>query len=90
MTKLDKELYRQAHALHNLWNEAELIDSVRHAEKLSPQKAWRQYVDLWKFCMKLSPAFSELQEKQRARELDQYYANLTKFESMRPARGERT
>ena len=87
---LDKELYRKAHELYTQWNEAELIDSVRQAEKLSPQKAWRQYVDLWEFCMKLSPAASELQEKQRERELDQYYANLTKFESMRLARGETT
>jgi hypothetical protein len=90
MMKLDKELYRKAHELYSQWNEVELIDSLRHAEKLSPQQAWRQYVDLWEFCMKLSPAANELQEKQRERELAQYYANLTKFESMRRARGKTT
>jgi hypothetical protein len=87
---LDKELYRKAHELYSQWNEVELIDSVRNAGKLSPQQAWRQYVDLWEFCMKLSPAPTELQEKQRGRELEQYYANLKTFESKRRAHGKTT
>jgi hypothetical protein len=90
MVKLDKELYRKAYELHRQWNEAELVDDLRNAGKLLPQEAWRQYVDLWEFCMKLSPSPSELQEKQRASELDHYYANIRKFESWRRARGKTT
>jgi len=90
MTKLDKELYRQAHAWYSQWNQAELEDDLRTAGNLSPQQTWRQYVDLWEFCMKLSPSLSALQEKQRGSELDQYYANIRRFESWRRARGETT
>jgi len=87
---LDKELYRKAYESLRQWNEAELIDRVRNAGRLTPQEAWRQYVALWEFCMKLSPPLTKLQHKQRLAEWDQYYANIRKLEAWRRANGRAT
>ncbi|MGH7493848.1 MAG: hypothetical protein ACREOO_15835 [bacterium] len=48
---LDKELYLKMLQAYREWNEFELIDRARNAGKLSPEKAWQQYVDLWEFVM---------------------------------------
>ena len=87
---LDKELYRKAYESLRQWNEAELLDRVRNAGQLSPAKAWRQYVDLWEFCVNRSPEPSALQCKQRLAEWDRHYAQIQKLEAWRRARGKTT
>lgn len=87
---LDKELYRRTKELYQQWNEAEFVDSVRNAGKLSPQKAWQQYMDLWEFCMRLSPQPSELQSRRRVAEWEHYYAQIQKLEEWRRKRGRTT
>ncbi len=81
--KLDKELYRQAYELHRQYNEAELRERVRNTGHLIPEEAWRQYVALWDFLMKLAPPPSKLQEQQRMADLERYYARMQKFEERR-------
>jgi hypothetical protein len=84
---IDKELYRNAYRLYREWNEEELQWRVRNAGKLTPQAAWRKYVDLWEFCMKIAPPPSEQQLKKRAIEQKDYYDRMRKFESWRNRHG---
>jgi hypothetical protein len=84
---LDKELYRKAYESLRQWNEAELLDRVRNPSKLTSQEAWRLYLGLWEFCMKLAPTQSELQRKRRLAEWDEYYARVRKLEAWRRANG---
>ena len=86
---LDKELYRWAYEQYQQWNEAELIDRALNAGRLSPQKAWRQYVALWEFALKISPPPSESQRQQRIKELQTYYDNILEFETWRSRHGHR-
>jgi len=86
---IDKELYRQAFEYYRQWNEAELLDRVRDAGKLSPQELWQQYVDLWEFCMNLAPEPTPLQQKLRHQELEDYYAKIQKFEAWRRDRAQK-
>ncbi|MFQ5637929.1 MAG: hypothetical protein ACE5IR_08015 [bacterium] len=80
---IDKELYRQAFEQYRNWNEAELMHRVRNAGKLTPEGGWRQYTDMWKFCIELSPQQSEAQRKLKLRDLDEYYSMIKKFEKWR-------
>ena len=87
---LDKELYRRAYAAIGQWKEAERIEQLQHASRLSPREAWQRYVALWEFCMKLSPPLTELQHKQRFAEWDHYYVQIQKLEAWRRRRGSTT
>ena len=51
---IDKKLYRQALQDYRQWNEAELIDRVRNAGKLSPEEAdlAQSIVELWQSVVK--------------------------------------
>ena len=73
MTDKIYKFYRQ-------WNEAELIDRIRNAGSLSPKEAWEQYVDLWEFCLELSPQPSDLQSKLKFSEWQKYYSRIQRLE----------
>ena len=87
---IDKELYRKMFEAFREWNEFELVDRARNAGKLSPEKAWQQYVDLWEFTMNTAPRQSNLQRKLRLQEWEDYYAKIQKFEAWRRARAQKT
>ena len=87
---IDKELYRKMLEAYREWNEFELVDRARNAGKLSPEKAWQQYVDLWEFAMNTSPRQSDLRLKLRLQEWEEYYAKIQKFEAWRRARAQKT
>lgn len=84
---LDKDLYRKAYALYRQWNEAELVARARNASQLSPDEAWRRYVDLVEFSWRLCPEQSQWQWEQKLQHLDRYHAKLQKLEEWRRARG---
>jgi hypothetical protein len=87
---LDKELYRWAYEQYRQWNEAELIDRALNAGKLSPQKAWSQYVDLFEFSHQMSLQQSRWQRNQKLADLDRYYTQIRKLEAWRQVRGRKT
>ena len=83
---IDKELYRKMLEAYREWNEFELADRARNAGKLSPEEAWRQYVDLWEFAINTSPPQSDLRLELRLQEWEDYYAKIQKFEARQRAR----
>ena len=86
---IDKSLYRQAQEWYRQWNAAEREARWEEAGKLSPQEAWKQYVGLWEFTMKLAPEISERQRRRTLVAWDEYYARVRKLESWRRAHGKR-
>lgn len=80
---IDRELYRQAYEGYRQWNEAELIERARNANKLTPQQAWRQYAELWEFIVKISPEISAAQRRLRLADLEEYLSKIQKLESWR-------
>ena len=87
---IDKDLYRKTFKIYRKWNEAELVDRIRKAEHLSPREAWEQYVDLWEFCMKLSPKPNPLQSKLKFSDWQKYYSRVQKLEEWKRQHGKRT
>lgn len=85
--KLDKDLYRRAYEQYRQWNAARLVYRARNAGKLSPEKAWQQYIALVEFCWKLCPEQSEWQRQQKRADLERYYANVRKLEAWRREHG---
>lgn len=83
---LDKELYRQAYEHYRQWNEAELIDRVQNAGRLSPQELWERYLALTDFGLSLAPHPSAWQRRQKLDQLAQHYEDLQKLESWRRSR----
>jgi hypothetical protein len=88
--QLDKDLYRKAYELHRQWNEAEKIERARNAGQLSPEEAWRQYVDLVEFCWRLCPEQSQRQREQKLIHLNRYYDRVQKLEAWRRAHDQTT
>ena len=84
---LDKELYRKVYESFRQWNEAEKIERARNAGQLSPQEAWRRYVDLVEFCWKIAPRQSDWQRNQKLAGLDRYYEQIKKLEAWRRVHG---
>ncbi len=82
---IDKELYRDAYAQYQRWNEVEAADRSHHARKLTPTQAWRQYVELVEFCWRLNPQQSHKQRIQKLAALEQYYTNVRQLEARRSA-----
>ena len=89
MTAIDKALYRQAQEWYRQWNEAERKARWDEAGKLSSQEAWKQYVDLWEFAMKLAPDLSKRQRQRNLAAWDEYYARVQKLEAWRQIHGKR-
>jgi len=87
---IDKELYRWAYEQYRQWNEAELIDRALNAGKLSPQKTWGQYLDLFEFSHQMGLRQSQWQRDQKLADMDRYYAQIRKLEAWRQVRGRTT
>ncbi len=85
--KLDRELYRQAHEWYQQWNQAELIESARNSGRVSAQEAWRQYIGLWTFSMKLSTRPSQVQRRLKFVQWEQYYNRVKTLENWRQRLG---
>lgn len=80
---IDKENYKKALEYYRQQNEAELKERIRNAGKLTPEQAWQQYVDLWEFCVNLNPGAGKGQRLMKLESLNEYYANIQKFERLR-------
>ncbi len=83
MKTLDKKLYRQVYNQYQQWNEAEFVDRVKNAGKLSPAETFQRYVSLVEFCWKLCPQQSESQRKQKLVSIERYYDRVKKLEAWR-------
>jgi hypothetical protein len=85
--KIDKELYRKAYAALREWSEAERIERIRDARRLTPQERWQQFVDLVDFGLRIAPPESERLRDQKMAALDRYYERVRRMEAGRHARG---
>ena len=88
-TTIDKKLYRQAYEQYRKWNEAELVDRVKNAGKLSPAETFQRYVSLVEFCWKLCPQQSESQRKQKLVSIERYYDRIKRLEAWRRSNGKK-
>lgn len=84
---IDKNLYRKAFEYYRQWNQAELIDRIRHAGKLKPEEGWEQYVALVEFCWQICPQQSERQQKQELDDLERYHTRVQRLEAWRKDNG---
>lgn len=84
---LDKNLYRQAYQQYQDMEAHEQRNRRSQQERLSPLKAWQQYVDLVEFCWKLCPSQSKYQRHEKLAALDRYYERVQKLEAWRKAHG---
>ncbi len=84
---LDKELYRKAYELHRQWNEAELKERLRIANKRTSRQGWRQYLELWEFGWNMHLRQSQRQILEKIKALDEYYIRIQKFEAWRRFHG---
>ena len=64
------------------------MERIRNAGRLSPQEAWRRYVELVEFCWKLCPQQSPAQRREKLAALERYYDSVRRLEAWRKARGE--
>lgn len=87
---IDKELYRKTYRLYGQWNDAELVERIRNAGRLSPRQGWEQYVDLWELCIELSPQPSASQLKRKYSEWLIYYSRIQSLEKWNRRDGKRT
>ena len=86
---IDKKLYQQAYKFYRQWNEAEFVDRIKNAGKLSPAETFQQYVSLVEFCWKLCPQQSESQRKQKLLSIERYYDRIKNFEEWRQLNGKK-
>jgi len=86
-TQIDKELYRKAYESLRQWSEAERIERIRDARRLTPQERWRQFVDLVDFSLRIAAPESERLRSQKIAAIDRYYERVRKMEVGRRARG---
>lgn len=84
---IDKVLYRQAQEWYRQWNAAERKARLEGVGKLSPQTAWKQYVDLWEFGWQTNIQPNQHQIKQKIDAMDLYYERVAKLEAWRCSRG---
>lgn len=85
---IDAGKLHQALEYYRQWNEAELIDQARNAGKRSSKEAWRQYVALWEFAMRLGEGPGLAAQRLRAKEWAEYYEKIERFEAWRRERAE--
>jgi len=84
---MDKSLYRRAYEQYRQWNEAREAERACNAGRLSPEEAWRRYVELVEFCWKLCPQRSETQRREKLAALERYSERVRRMEAWRQSRG---
>lgn len=77
--ELDKELYQKAYEYHRKWNEAESIQRLLDARKLTPDQACSRYLALWNLVMKNGLQVNERLHTQKLLDLQPYYDALQKL-----------
>lgn len=87
---MDKPLYRWAYEQYRYWNEAREKERARGTGHLSPEEAWRRYVELVEFCWKLCPQQSEAQRREKLAALERYDESVRRMEAWRQSRGKTT
>ena len=85
--QIDKELYRKAYASLREWSEAERLERIRDARRLTPQERWQQFVDLVDFSLRIAAPESEEIRSRKMAALDRYYERVRRMEAGRRARG---
>ncbi|HEY4689688.1 MAG TPA: hypothetical protein VIK33_10280 [Anaerolineae bacterium] len=85
--KIDKELYRKAYESLRQWSEAERIERIRDARRLTPQERWQHLVDLFEFGRRAGIRPNEHQRARKLAGLNRYYERIRKLEAWRRARG---
>lgn len=88
--KLNKKLYQEWYQSMRQWNEAELIDRIHNAGKLTPQQGWEQYQGLAHFALNYCPEPGEWQQQQKMKDLAHYYERIRKLEAWRQKHGKST
>jgi hypothetical protein len=84
---IDKELYRKAYAALREWSEAERIERIRDARRLTPQERWAQFVDLFHFGWQAGLRPSDRYRARKLADVNRYYERIQAFETRRHARG---
>ncbi len=84
---IDKELYRKAYASLREWSEAEQIERIRDARRLTPQQRWAHLVDLFHFGWQAGLRPSDRYRAQKLADVSRYYARIRAFEARRHERG---
>lgn len=82
---IDKELYRKAYESLRQWSEIEKVERAREAGRLSPEEAWRRYVDLFEFGWQIGIRQSQRQHEQKMADIARYYERVQRFEAWRRA-----
>lgn len=82
----NKEMVRAWRRMYSLWNQAELMDEAMNRNRLTPLEGWRQYVDLWEFCMKTVSDPDDFDFDLNIAERETYYENVLRMEAWRQAR----
>ena len=85
---LDKELYRQAYQHYQDMEAHKQHEHLGQRKRLSPLKAWQQYVDLVEFCWKLCPSSGKHQRQEKLAAINRYYERVQALEAWRKAHGE--
>jgi len=88
--QIDKELYRKAYASLREWSEAERLERIRDARRLTPHERWQQFVGLVSFGLRVAPPESERLHDQKMAALDRYYERVRRMEARRGAHGKAT
>jgi transcriptional regulator with AAA-type ATPase domain len=84
---MDEKILHEALAQYRAWNEAEFVDQVLNAGAKTPEQKWREYRALFAFGRRLRPQPSQAAEEQEAREWEEYYRRVERFEARRRTRG---
>ena len=87
MMSLDKNLWREAIAHYQAWNDAVFADQVLHPSQKTPAEKWRIYQDLYAFGRKIKPQPSLWEQEQTAKTWAAYYESIQQFEQWRKEHG---
>jgi len=85
---IDKELYRQAYALHQQSSDAKLDERTRLHQELSSAEAFKQYADWVELMWRLCPEPSDWQREEKLESLNRYYEAIQRLEAWRRNRGQ--
>ena len=84
---LDKKALREALAQYRAWNEANFVERVRNAGKKTLAEKWQEYVSLYELARSIKPELSPGAQVMAAREWEDYYERMQRFEAQRQPHG---